>query len=396
MKKSNIYPSLILGAICLVVAVLLSVLNTFTGPIITARQEAAANAALVEVLPEGKNFEAITIDSSYPAVVDKGWKADGGYVFQMTVAGYKPGLTIMCGVSSDGKITGVKHIASSETYGLESELNTVYIGNDLQSAELIIATGATKNSNTSKAYYEAIKAALQSAVVAGGGSVDMRTPEQILQDNCNAALGTTGVSFTKFFESWTDFNGAILHVCASGVVVEIDNTFVGYPAGSTTPTGEHSADILTKANAAFEVYSSLEKVDLSAYTGIGKAVKEVYKNTKGEYMLSLSVKGFEWAKAPIVIELVVNSEGTIVSCVTVSHSESGGYGSICGEPEYYEQYNGKNVTTFTEVPNITATAEGVTPGLTGGATQTSNGYKSAIEQAFKAIATITAAEGGNA
>ena len=82
------------------------------------------------------------------------------------------------------------------------------------------------------------------------------------------------------------------------------------------------------------------------------------------------------------------------SCVTVSHSESGGYGYACGTPEYYEQYNGKDSETYTEVPNIVADAV-ENPGITGGATQTSTGYKNAIKAAFTAFATLTTtAEGG--
>ena len=56
MKKTNIMPTVVLGSICLVVALLLSFVNMVTGPIIKAAQDSAANAALLEVLPEGTNF----------------------------------------------------------------------------------------------------------------------------------------------------------------------------------------------------------------------------------------------------------------------------------------------------------------------------------------------------
>ena len=41
MKKSNWMPSLVLGCICIVVALLLSVVNMVTAPIIEAAQSAA-------------------------------------------------------------------------------------------------------------------------------------------------------------------------------------------------------------------------------------------------------------------------------------------------------------------------------------------------------------------
>ncbi|MBR5120710.1 MAG: hypothetical protein IKV02_06910 [Clostridia bacterium] len=59
MKNSKLYPSLVLCSICLVAALLLSGVNMITAPMIEKTQNAAANAALLEVLPDGKNFETI-------------------------------------------------------------------------------------------------------------------------------------------------------------------------------------------------------------------------------------------------------------------------------------------------------------------------------------------------
>ena len=99
-----------------------------TAPRIEENQNAAANESLLVVLPNGKNFEELVIDEKYPSSVKKGWKADGGFVFQMEVEGWAPGLVIRVGIDSDGKIVAVKDIKTSETYGLEGELNKVYIG----------------------------------------------------------------------------------------------------------------------------------------------------------------------------------------------------------------------------------------------------------------------------
>ena len=91
--------------------------------------------------------------------------------------------------------------------------NGAYTGMDLDSFEPALVTGATL---TSKAYSEAIKAMLQAYVLASGGEVDTRTPEQILQDNCNAALGTSQVTYKRWF--------------ATEALVGIDKTYV--PANS--------------------------------------------------------------------------------------------------------------------------------------------------------------------
>ena len=53
MKKS-VQSTLVLVAICAVMAVLLALTNSITAPIIKQNQDAAANEALLVVMPEGK------------------------------------------------------------------------------------------------------------------------------------------------------------------------------------------------------------------------------------------------------------------------------------------------------------------------------------------------------
>ena len=294
--KKNLLPSLVLGCICIVVAVLLSVLNIFTAPIIAERQNAAANAALVEVLPGATSFEDLTIDDKYPAVVEKGWKADNGFVFQMNVVGYNPGLIIMCGIDADGKIAGVKHIVTNETYGLEGELNGAYVGKDIDSTELIIATGASANSSTSKAYYEAIKAALQSAIVAGGGEVDIRTPEQILQDNCNAALGTSSVTFTKWFATEIVEGVDAVYEAGdkSGKVYVIGESFVGIKADGTVVAGNAGADAQAKATAANSVINASVLTEITEFGfDVDPDITKAYVTASGNYVFEVIGKGYK-------------------------------------------------------------------------------------------------------
>ncbi len=171
--KSKIMPTAILGSICLIAALLLSVVNLITAPEIARRQEAEANAALIEVLPDGQGFEKLDVSSlSLDSKITSAWAANtsGGYVFRLVVTGYKPGLTIMCGVDADGKIAGVKHVETNETYGLEEELDGVYIGKSDGDISKIIATGATPNSATSNAYYTAMTTALDAYAILEGGN----------------------------------------------------------------------------------------------------------------------------------------------------------------------------------------------------------------------------------
>ena len=164
MKKFNFKPTLVLSSICLTVALLLSLINTVTAPVIKENQAAASNQALLELLPDGKNFEALTIDDSYPAVITQGYKADGGYVFSATVAGKNAGLVIMCSISESGKIIATKVIASQETASYAETVfpevegfSGKYTGMTLDSFEPFQVTGATL---TSKAYSEASRCLL--------------------------------------------------------------------------------------------------------------------------------------------------------------------------------------------------------------------------------------------
>ena len=58
-KKFDLKPTIVLSAICVVIVALLAVVNLFTAPIIEAQKNAAANAALLEVFPNGEGFEEV-------------------------------------------------------------------------------------------------------------------------------------------------------------------------------------------------------------------------------------------------------------------------------------------------------------------------------------------------
>lgn len=175
MKKNNVMPSIVLGAICLTVALLLSVVNMFTAPRIAENKKKEEIKALKQVLTAGTTFDAIEITDDYPDVITGGYKSDAGYVFKAEVVGYQPGLTIMVGIDNDGKIAGVKHTASAETFGVEGELNQKYTDKkyDKESLEMILSASASKGAPmTAGAYYKAIDAALEAALIASGNKVE--------------------------------------------------------------------------------------------------------------------------------------------------------------------------------------------------------------------------------
>lgn len=410
MKKSNLMPSIVLGSICVVVALLLSAINMVTGPIIEAAQNAAANAALLEVLPDGKNFENIEITSDYPAVVTAGYKADGGFVFQMNVTGKSAGLIIMCGVDTNGNVVGTKVISNEETPGYAAKvfpelegLNGKYKDMTLDSFDPYLVSGATL---TSKAYGEAIKAALQSATLAAGGSVDTRTPEQILQDTCNEALGTEALKFTKWFalETLDGIDAVYVTDDNAGRVYVIGESFIGVKNGDVVGA-DVSADNKTAVLTADTAIGALTLEDVAKPEGTKKTVQSIKKASNGAYVFELLADGYQVAfdygdGTPISIMLSISAEGKIIDVLTVNHKETAGLGDACATEEYYAQFRGngdEDIKVSSKYPDhhgsdlIPSTSTDI--GVIASATYTTVGYQTAIKDAFAAFNLIT--EGGN-
>ena len=405
MKKSNIMPSVVLGAICLTVALLLSLVNSVTAPIIKANQDAAANAALAVVLPDGKNFSEIAIDGSYPAVITKGYKADGGFVFQATVTGKSSGLIILFGIDAEGKIVGTQVIAEQETDSYDANVFPLvegtegkYKGMTLDGFEPFLVSGATL---TSRAYGEAAKAALQAFAIANGADVDVRTPEQILQDNCNEALGTTDVNFTKWFatEVLSGIDAVYTAADNSGRVFVIGETFVGVKADGTVVNGGANTDTITAANTAVSASTLTEVTELPEGVN-AKTVKKVYTTASGNYVFELEAKGyqalFDYGNGTVItLKLSISADGKIIDCLTLSHAESQGYGDACATEEYYEQYRGASASDI--VVSVTnpdyhedqIPADSTDIGAITSATYTTYGYQKAVKAAFDAFALLT-------
>ena len=196
MKKSVI-STLTLIIICGVMAVLLAAVNRLTAPIIKNNQSAAANEALLVVMPEGRDFAPLDISAhTLPASVEEAFtEAGGGYVFRLNVTGYSSNMIILCGVKADGTVSGAVCLSSGETLGYEKTYGASFEGLDITSVGTVdTISGATR---TTSGYRTAVTDALNAAIILGGGEVDLRTPEEILLDNLSAALPAGEKAFEK-------------------------------------------------------------------------------------------------------------------------------------------------------------------------------------------------------
>lgn len=163
MKKDLSIKSVIaLTVICLVTALALSLVNYVTSPIIEKNEQEKENEALRRVLPAGDEFSPLNIESmGLDGRITAVYRAENGegYVFKLTVKGYKSGMTLLCGVGADGKVDGAVCLSSSETMGHEKTYGDRFDGKDISSVGGVdTVSGATK---TTSAYREAVKLSLE-------------------------------------------------------------------------------------------------------------------------------------------------------------------------------------------------------------------------------------------
>lgn len=174
MIKDSYKSVVVLFAICLVIAAALAAVNYITAPVIEQAEKDATQAALKVVMENADSFSQVDNDdlpsSVTEAYVAKRGEETVGAVIKLSVTGYAKGLTLICGVSSDGKITGIKFLSGGETLGAEKTYGEQFVGKDAESASAVdTVAGATL---TSKAFKGAVTDALGSygKVIAKGGA----------------------------------------------------------------------------------------------------------------------------------------------------------------------------------------------------------------------------------
>ena len=380
MKKS-VQSTIVLVAICAVMAILLALTNAVTAPIIKINQDNAANEALLVVMPDGEGFEKVDISSyTLPSTVTEVYKEkNGGYVVTMTTAGYGSGLIIMCGVSPDGTVTGAVCLASTETLGYEKTFGENFTGKDAAGVDAIdTISGATK---TTSAYKNAVKDALNTAVILGGGSVDLRDEAQILNDNLSAALPAGEGKFTKLFivEVIEGVDAVYTADNGKGYVFVMGEEFIPVDENGNTDneTVKTAYDIL--------VASVVEDIDLAPYADTLKYVVSAKMTATGNYIFETKGNGYgimggdDYHPASgeyIIVRVSMTADGKIIDTFTVSQAESTGIGDACADEKFYGQFDGKTESDYKEIDAI------------GGATLTTNGYLKAIERAFDALNTL--------
>lgn len=385
--KNYIKSIISLTVICAVVAVALAATNYVTAPIIEKNAGAAANEALLVVMPDGGDFTAVDLTQySLPETVVEAYNAsNGGSVVKLKTTGYGPDMIIMCGVNADGVVTGAVCLSSNETLGNEKTYGDTLKDATIDTIDgLATVSGATM---TTENYRNAVKDALNTAIILGGGSADIRTPEQILADNLATAL-PTGDKFTEVFICEKLENVSAIYSADNGAgfvyvtTVNDEELFVGVDANGAV-VSEVADDVKAniEANAKIMLASDLKEVDITKYADMPSNVDKAYKTKSGNYVLEIHASGFgingdhyyNPSGEYIYIKIALTEKGEIITCQTIKQSETDGIGSACADKEFYSQFNGKDESNYTGIDAIT------------GATITTNGYKTGVGKAIEAV-----------
>ena len=397
----NIKPTIVLSCICMAVALILSAINMVTGPIIEAQRAAAANGALIEVMPEGGNFEEIDISTlGLPEAITNAYKETSGkgYVFRVVSTGYKSGMVIMVGVNAEGKITGSKCLETQDTFGKEPQIDNSYNGQSLADFAPNMISGATMTSN---GYRDAVNNALQSFTLASGGKLDPAIAleakiAELAHGFINpAAVDATG-SFKKILKAANDAGFAYISSDGENAFLTLVNATGGcivYDAEGNNVTDAQAAlaeEAKTHAAANQKSYTDDLSAKITKYFADATDVAPVEVYTFGTLVSASSFK----SNSTDYYAFYSRSMGFHQMDVYVIIDANGAIAKVDAkqfifDEEYFGNFGGMDVGSYK------AGFEGLTPETWTGdaaviatATMTSNAMKQSTEDAFAAFNSI--------
>ena len=391
----NIKPTLVLSCIYMAVALILSAINMITGPIIEAQRAAAANGALIEVMPDGTGFEEIDISAlGLPEVITNAYKETSGkgYVFRVTSTGYKSGMVIMVGIDAEGKITGTKCLETQDTFGKEPQIDNTYNGQSIADFAPNMITGATM---TSIGYRDAVNNALQSFVLASGGKLDPAIAleakiAELAPGFVNPAAVDASGSFKKILKASNDAGFAYISsdgetafltlVNATGGVAVYDaegNNVTDAQTALAEEAKAHAAanqksyteDLTAKISRIYADASEIAPIEFTAFNTVVSAVS--FKSEGNEYYGFYS-RSYGYAQMDVYV--IIDANGAIAKVDAKA---------LFFDAEYFnvaKQFTAEDTAAYKNGFEGLTTSENA-PIITG-ATYTSDAIKQSTTEAF--------------
>lgn len=282
MKNNNMWenflkPVVVLVVICIVASAALAGTNQLTAPIIKAQEEAAANAAYLEVLPEADGFEEITDFQS--SNVTKALKATNGagWVIQAYGKGFGGDVPVVVAFDSEGTILKVKFMENSETAGFGQKLADPADADGQKLAESFVGKSGTLEA----------------------GDVDMISGVTV---SSKAALAAVNSAVNCFNEV----------ALGQAAVVEEEQL---------TPD---------------QALESMELTEIEIPEGLTGA----WETANGTTVLRTEANGYEYETAPMDVLVELDADGNILNVWVGTDGQTAGIGDQAGGAEYLNQYKG--------------------------------------------------------
>ena len=135
--KSTVRLVLTLFLITAISALILSLSNKVTAPVIAEADKLKEDKARMELLPEGETFEILE---------EEGLKNGEtiGYIIKSTTNGYGGSIEFLIGIKEDGKLGGIKVLSHEETAGLGENITKPFFADSFKDKSIDGELVATK------------------------------------------------------------------------------------------------------------------------------------------------------------------------------------------------------------------------------------------------------------
>lgn len=402
--NSALYKACLLGALCAVCGLLLSVANAITAPIIAENALATIKASLEEIYP-GATFNDVTdkyIGEDETGLIDGIYEAEGkGYIFTLHGIGYNSnGFTFMVGFDNDGKVSGYTALEQQETSGIGARafeadyINTItsLTSSDpvpLLSGATLTSTAVAKGIDAAKAVFNGLQgisydpnaqaAAPEPEEQQPFGAEDYTktavTCEEISNDGAEAVYHCTAKGFEGTNEADVTIDldtGTIKSIVITafndtvgvGDAATSDSALANYAGkglsdvvDSTTGASFTSLSIRAMAANALSAATGTELAggkdapSASAGSGIGsedysanEVTCRVYSNTDpAAFVYQCSAKGYEGTNKALIT--VDTTKGTITKIEVTEFNDTTGVGDAAISESELARYAGASLDT---------------------------------------------------
>lgn len=423
MKKQYIISSLVIAIIVIVFGLIMFGLNFITGPIIEANNSGAELAPLKEVMPDGEKFELVydKSDASSSTLknvkehVSKVYKETNGkgFVFRCeTTSSYsKESMVFTVGVTSDGKICGVKVNEYHESLDFK-DYPLSYVGKDSTLADVGVYSGVTFSSN---AFKEALTEGFDALIGNDLIKEAVKSDDQILSElisTKHTGLAANGVlkcsdvaasgDIVKGYKGDNDSGFALIMKDNDKMYLVVTNPLGGcavYDVEGKDVTSEHEtlvteakayqkangkdtkSILVTKVGRMIENMTNVEDVEVNLFNTVVSAIKFT-SNEKTYYAFYTKNFGFQLMN----VYFVLDENGAIVKMnadeFVFEKEYFGRFDKNWSEGDYKNGFVGLTDETFDGSQALIAAA-----------TMSSNAIKEATKDSFATYKFIK--DGGN-